>query len=186
MYYPLSKIVSDLYTSGNEFYNKNTHQDYKGYYFSTYDGKFFSEKVPSNKSVELLKYAHDEDFTTLASQGYGNKPLGGASMDHYIPQPTDSDYSKGYIIRYFVKRVNGDTTTLREVSAESYNELKSNPLYLTASLTWIIKGKLEGSYMGGTIVLPGVLIYNDKAVKEAERIVTGLSSLLRNLAQFHK
>lgn len=186
MYYPLSKIVAELHTSGNEFYNKTTHQDYRGYYFSTYDGKFFSEKVPSSKSIELLKYAHDEDFTTLAAEGYNRKPTKDTIMSHYLPNPTDVDYNKGFIIRYFIKRVNGDNTTIREVSMDNYKQLQSNPLYLTTSLTWILKGKLEGTYMGGTIVLPGVLIYNDRAVKTAERVIPGLGMLLNNLAQFHK
>lgn len=189
MYYPLAKITPNLYTSGNEFSNKETKQSYKGYYFSTYDGKFFTEKTPLSSSVELIKYVAKNQAPTLASMKYVDavgSPSQASSTAHYTPIPSDADYTNGYIIRYIIRRVNGDTSTIREVSREDYNALKNDPLYIQTSFTWLIKGKLEPTYMGSSIVVPGVLEYNFKAIQTTERTIPGVSLILRNLAQFHK
>ena len=52
-YYPLSQILPNLYTNGEEYVLQSTRKSYKGYYFETSDGSKYSGKVPS-KSSELL------------------------------------------------------------------------------------------------------------------------------------
>lgn len=183
MYYPLSKITTDLYTSGKELCNKLTKQDYRGYYFSTFDGKFFSEKTPLPTSVELIKYKVEPSLSNNSNLPQSENLT---SIGYHHPSPTESDYSKGYITRYFVKRVNGDMSTVREISQEDYNTVSKDPLYVSTSLTWVIKGKLSPSYIGNQVVLSGVLNINDAAIKIAEKVVPGISFILLNLAQFHK
>ena len=185
-YYPLSKITANLYTSGNEFRNKSTKQDYRGYYFSAYDGKFFTEKTPSSSSVELIKYSDSISPTPLSAKGYSGEATNTSSTTHYIPTPSDSDYTAGYIVRYFVKRVNGDVSTIRELTKEDYNAIQNDPLYTRSSITWLIKGKLEPTYMGSLVVVPGVIEHNFRAIRAAEKVTPGLSFYLVNLAQLHK
>lgn len=177
MYYPLSKIISNLYTSGKELYNKATKQDYRGYYFSTFDGKYFSGKSSSPISEELARYSISKKAT---------EDKKATLIGHYHPIPTDSDYNKGYITRYFVKRVNGDMSTVREISREDHENISKDPLYNSVSLTWVIKGNLSPSYIGNQIVLSGVLNINDATIKKAEEVVPGISFILINLSQFHK
>ena len=53
-YYPLSQIQTDLFTNGNEYIFKNDSSPYKGSYYKTSDGKFYSEKIPNNFSKEII------------------------------------------------------------------------------------------------------------------------------------
>lgn len=53
-YYPLSQIQTDLFTNGNEYVFANNLSPYKGPYYKTSDGKFYSEKIPSNQSQEII------------------------------------------------------------------------------------------------------------------------------------
>ena len=50
MYYPLSQITTDLYTSQEEFLVQSTNLPYKGKYYSTSDGKFFTGATPQDGS----------------------------------------------------------------------------------------------------------------------------------------
>lgn len=54
-YYPLSQIITDLYTNGREFLTVTTKKEYKGPYFETSTGKFYTGKLPTNNSIEIVK-----------------------------------------------------------------------------------------------------------------------------------
>ena len=54
MYFPLSQITPNLYTSGNEFILDETKQVYTGYYFKTSKGQFYTGRTPSDKPNNLL------------------------------------------------------------------------------------------------------------------------------------
>jgi len=56
-YYPLSQIKTNLYTNGNEFVTNVNNPDtiYKGYYWKTSSGKYFTGKTPQDKpNTELF------------------------------------------------------------------------------------------------------------------------------------
>jgi hypothetical protein len=89
VYYPLSKIQANLFTSGNEFAIALTQTDYKGYYFSAYDGKFFTEKTPSKNSVELIKYTPKRSLTSLGSLGYTIEEKGNPIAQHFMTKPNN-------------------------------------------------------------------------------------------------
>ena len=59
MYYPKSKIQTNLYTNGYELAYLSTLDNYVGFYYKTYDGKYFSGK--SNPTSSQRKKA----LTTL-------------------------------------------------------------------------------------------------------------------------
>jgi len=54
MYYPLSQISTNLYTSGGELENAFTGENYKGYYFKTSNGNYKSGKTPQSPVTEDL------------------------------------------------------------------------------------------------------------------------------------
>jgi len=70
MYFPKSQIKTNLYTNGDEYILSTTLENYKGFYFKTSTGKFFTEKNPSDSSIELLAF----------NSRYGN------SLDPISPQ----------------------------------------------------------------------------------------------------
>ena len=187
MYYPLSKITPELYTSGNEFQKKGTGQDYKGYYFSTYDGKFFTEKTPLPVSVELLKYnSSSSKSTSLAAIGYKGSAPSTSNTTHYLPTPTAEDYTKGYIFRYFIQRVNGDVSTVRELSKDDYTAMLKDPLYNRVTFTWRISGELFDRPLPNGMKLPGVAGFNYATVQLASKTLPDIAGYLTNPSQFYK
>lgn len=187
IYYPLAKIQSNLFTSGNEFAIAATGVDYKGYYFSTYDGKFFTEKIPSNNSVELKKYAPTKSLTSLGSLKYTFRDSSeDIDTQHFIPKPTKENYEMGVIVRYFVKRVNGDESTMKEIDIDTYNSLQRNPLYITDQCAWHISGNPEDTTLPGGLVVPGVSSRNRTATQRVNKNIPGTSTYLRDLLQFFK
>lgn len=56
MYTPKNRIVTNLYTGTNELVIKGTQEYYKGYYYKTFEGKFFTGKSPNDPpNKELIK-----------------------------------------------------------------------------------------------------------------------------------
>jgi hypothetical protein len=49
MYYPKSQIIENQKTNGGELQNSSTQQDYKGAYYQTSDGSFYSGKNPQDR-----------------------------------------------------------------------------------------------------------------------------------------
>lgn len=191
MYYPLSKITPNLYTSGGDFTLKDTQNNYKGYYYSTYDGRFFTEKLPNSNSRELLKsFDQSKLAPTLSSIVYNrtstpNIPTP-AAISNYIPAPTDSDYTNGYITRYFSQRVNGDASTLKELNTTDYNALATNVLYRQTLLQWKISGALDDTVVNGGMVVPGIVTFNQNSIYSASKIIPSIYQYLTNLTQFSK
>jgi len=62
MYIPLNKIITNLYTSGNEYVTVSDKKDYVGFYFKTYEGRFYTGKTPNDTPVvELIKESSTMD-----------------------------------------------------------------------------------------------------------------------------
>ena len=110
MYYPKSKIIADLYTENLDFAYKKTGKLYTGYYYSTYDGRYFTGKNYSSTAEELIKLRKEysnivQSNTNMIYQDLSNKNLNNKIpiFNHIIP--TDADYENGYFKRFFCKRV---------------------------------------------------------------------------------
>ena len=99
------------------------------------------------------------------------------------PRPTQQDYSRGYIMRYFVKKVND--SPIIEVSYQNYETL-SKFLYVMTSLKWEISGTKNDIFINGTIQSNGVYNNNLNSIKNAEKILPGISKKLKNPLQFYK
>ena len=55
MYIPLNRLITNLKTTQNEFVYKDTLFPYDGYYWKSYDGKYFTGKNPNDlPSVEII------------------------------------------------------------------------------------------------------------------------------------
>ncbi len=173
MYYPLSEITPDLYTEGSEFIYRDSGASYKGYYFSTTDGRFYTEKtlLPSSKEIVRGVIIEKKDPT---------------SPEQHIPEPTDSDYELGYITRYVSKRVNSGIDTMREISKEEYDKLRSNPLYIKVEFKWQIVGNILDDYSNPSIPVYGLIHINKKTVDTLERSMPGIGSFFKNYAEFAK
>jgi len=71
MYIPKNKIITNLYTPGEEYKNMATGVPYAGYYWTMYTGKIFTGKNPNDKPTEELERieAVVDSVWDLTSQG---------------------------------------------------------------------------------------------------------------------
>ena len=120
-----------------------------------------------------------DDYRRVAQRGTGNI-IRKYPVSHF-PQPTDEDYHRGYIIRYFIKlKTNKNSSTL-EVDESEYNKFSSENIvtgksfFQSVSLRWKIIGKRND-----------VIIGNTKTVEIKELLLPGISLRLGNRLQFWK
>lgn len=105
-----------------------------------------------------------------------------------ISIPTDDDYKRGYINRYFLQKVNDTSSPILEVSSKEYSSVKSNALYTGVSLRWRITGPKESVYepKTGRLIDMGVRESNRKSLELASNNIQNLNLHFPNLTQFWK
>lgn len=146
-YYPISKIKANKTTSGGEFTLDGI--VYKGNYYETFDGKFFTGKNPiigTNKKLERLPrydsdYLNNPEVNSQLKRDLAIKnnsqiesnisdvnllpgitippPTFKGEPTSYFPVPLPEDYTKGSITRYFAKRINSKGY-VTEISEQEY------------------------------------------------------------------
>ena len=98
-----------------------------------------------------------------------------------VPKPTESDYSNGFIRRYFIQKTNDPNGHIFEVSHEIYDELNYITFWKTIDLKWRIKGPLEYG-----VEDMGVRASNNAAINLASSTLKNIGLYLPNLLQFYK
>jgi hypothetical protein len=110
-----------------------------------------------------------------------------SKIESYFPNVTDSDYSKGWISRYFVQKTNDKSSSIYEVNYSEFIRIKYNTLFTSVIIKWRISGPKTTQYDSSGNIL-------DKGVRESNRIsislvndkIPNLKFYLPNLLQFHK
>ena len=171
MYYPKSEIVKVDYTPGNQLFVKSTLASYKGDYYFTNDGKYFSGKEYSASTEELI--------SLLNGKTPSNKKQ---AYDFHYAMPADKDYDKGFFTRYVLKRVNSGFETILEVDQKEYERAKKDPLYTAEKFTWKLTGPLYTTPAG----IPGIVNTNQKTLEGLEKTILGITKYFTNLAQYAK
>jgi hypothetical protein len=64
-------------------------------------------------------------------------------VNTFCPSPTDTDYKKGFILRYFAQKTNDKNGYIYELNESSNLALLLNPFYTTVSIRWRIIGTDE-------------------------------------------
>lgn len=105
----------------------------------------------------------------------------------FLPNPSDSDYSDGFINRYFIQKANDKTSPVFEISKSTYNNFLSNPLWSKVELVWKIKGDLEPVFNEkGVLIDVGVRNSNLNEITKNQKAIPPLKSYLINPTQFYK
>ena len=113
--------------------------------------------------------------------------IGGIDMsddvypNYYKPLPTSKDYSKGYINRYFVQKINDLTIT--EVNKNKYNDIYTN-YFNKLVIQWIISGPKNNVYKNKILDRKGVQEQNIETLNNNEKLVKGLKIYLNNPLEF--
>jgi hypothetical protein len=100
------------------------------------------------------------------------KPSG---IKQHIPTPTDSDYKRGYIVRYFTQKVNDIDSPVYEINDATFSNLINNSFYQVCNLDWKIIGTDDE-----------IKEANMKSIKRASKTLNAVQLYLPYLLQFKK
>jgi len=142
---PLNQIVYK-YTTGNEYMYVNTYEQYQGYYYefnnNVFAGKQFSTaapklmKIDDKKANPYLKDPLTKDYGRVINSSLNSdKDFENTNFDppyyHFKPGVYDR-----FANRYFVRKTDSINDPIKEISKESYDKVKSNPLYDRVEIYW--------------------------------------------------
>lgn len=171
MYYPLSEIVGNLYTDGSEFIFPEDGTFYKGPYFLTSDGKFFTEKTLLPNSKEIIRASQTNSPSLY-------------TPDYFIPEVSEDDYRLGYIVRQVIKRVNSGPDSIIEVKKQDYYKFRDNPLYIRASFKWVIVGPALDNLSNPLYPIYGTATINKKTIDGLREQIPGIEHFFKNYTEF--
>lgn len=179
-YFPKSQIKENLYTNGGEYIVISTQENYKGYYWSTSKGEYFTGKTPNEQPTLKLQIASNlpdleitststptiEPFPTnyyivdnsyYQSKGLSTKRDAPKPPIQTLTHPTDQDIQNGFFYRYFVKK--GNEFKFIEISKAEYDKFFNQDisvqwqLYTPTKIKWDIQGDREQVYNGNKTVV---------------------------------
>jgi len=197
-YYPKNKITPNLYSDGSSLTLDG--KPYYGYYYETYDKKFFSganpeqgsnlalspisqpstkvskQIVPGTNVSKQPQFIFDK-ILTVEEEVQSSFDFTNKFTPHY-PKPTTSDYTKGYFVRYFSKSV-GHNDSIVEISKNQFDSFKTNSnkqaslQYQVIDIFWQITGPLHTT--GG---YAGILDTNERLTNNKESEFAGLKNYI--------
>lgn len=94
-------------------------------------------------------------------------------LNQFVPEPTDVDYKRGYIIRYFVQKANDVESPVYEINSTTFNAYGNTAFYTTVSLDWRLTGSDEQ-----------IKESNYQSVKLASKTMKAILFYLPNYLQF--
>jgi hypothetical protein len=124
---PSNIIMLNKYTIGDEFVLASSKANYQGYYYE-FQGKFFAGKTFNAFSPEIVK---KELINSNQLDSFISLPLN--NLTGSINLAFDQQEDVGFF-RYFTKQVNINPILIKEISLETFNNLRSNPLYQTLAI----------------------------------------------------
>ena len=190
-YYPSYAIIPNLTTNGKEFFVNG--KPYTGKYYQTIDGEFYSGPNPEtgpNEKLNEIKFnegtpglnniflplklkqelAIKTNILSTRSQGQPGS---------FFPQPTEEDYRKGYITRYFTKKEN-EKGYIIEISRDEYNDIVNGDtdydirLYQVTTILWKLTGPLNNTRKSQYNIIPGIIETNKRLTEAANKNFLGI------------
>lgn len=194
LYYPKSKVITNLYTPGKEWMFKKTLQEYVGFYHRYLDGLVLSEAVYGTKSERLIPYV--DPIIQPRTPEY-DRLIARPTVTIVTPRlaynvPTVDDYNKGFYKRYFIYRRNyNDYLDFFEVDIEQWKSWKSegtrtidSNLYNAFTIDWKLTGPLRDIVVDGQIKTFGVYDTNRRLVFLSDKLCSFTSKLLTDYIEF--
>ena len=118
-----------------------------------------------------------EQYTNIGGTDMSNEVY----PNYYKPVPTSKDYSKGYINRYFVQKINDLKIT--ETNKNNYNDIYNN-YFSKLVIQWIISGPKNNVYKNKILDRKGVQEQNIQTLVENEKSMKGIKNYLNNPLEF--
>jgi hypothetical protein len=187
-YYSDNEILFNLYTTGKEWQLQDG-TEYKGLYhkYITTNEVYTEGSWNRDTSVKLIEYKEIPAQVKIYNKLKPDIKIGTQSVNIlFTVSPTLSDFTTGYITRYFLKKINEDY--IYEVDDLQYYDQLSNVidlhLYIGVSIKWYITGELIDT-VNGSITVPGIITKNKQSLRDAEKQLPGISKLITNLSQYY-
>ena len=99
--------------------------------------------------------------------------------------PTTTDYNRGILQRFFIKKRNDNA--IIEINKQQYDAWKSDQidkkLYIAIEIAWYISGPANDVITG--ILVPGVATLNKKQIQLAANTMPEIATYLTNPLQFY-
>jgi hypothetical protein len=104
-----------------------------------------------------------------------------------VPSPTENDYAKSFIERFFTQKANDINGFVYEIDQKTYIKLLKNPYWISESIYWRITGPLDMVYNdNGMVIDKGVFNGNTASIRLGAEKIKNLGLYLLNILQFHK
>lgn len=117
-----------------------------------------------------------ESYKKISVGKFGDLLRDPKSIRTYVPEPSQLDYDRSYITRYFVRKFNDENGIIFEVDNRRALEFNSNSFYVFTDINWkISKARVED-----------VKEMNRKSIMEGQQKISNLHLYLPNLTQFYK
>jgi len=191
-YYPSFATKNNQITKGRDFLLND--EPYSGAFYYDNKGDAYTGVDPVHGSNFLLqpikKYdkntflANNRVLTTFATALSNVTPsitfnFNSLEPVAYYPQPIDSDYQKGYITRYFSKKINQSGYVV-EISPAEYVAFTNGEVrydvsfYQVTSILWKITGPLNTQRLSQYDIRAGIIDTNKRLTEAAEPNFIGI------------
>jgi len=213
-YYPKNRIKPDQIAKGGELLLDG--RPYTGPYYEAFDGRVFTGKDPldtnanlplekiqagSNPNVEagIFNRSAAISFSEIKavenSQGEADNSATSLPLKElvpYYPQPTEQDYTRGYFIRYFGRKVNGKPDIV-EITKENHDIMKNRKtslkdyMYQVVDVFWKLTGPLRDDRVNKQYPIAGIVDTNKRIVEAKDKEFGGLKAYINeNYTKFLK
>ena len=171
-YIPETRYTKPKSTTGGEYVNKKTGEDYVGQYIESFDGKYFAGSRPEENGYELDKV--NEEFPI--GLAFSAAPvIAGLLAGFFRPKLKKGDIDKGVTKRYFVQ--DKRTNKIQETDQQTFLQAKQLTNTNLATVDWIIKGPAEDKTING-YPFEGAASKNKKTIQALEKQIPGISTII--------
>jgi hypothetical protein len=204
-YYPAFRIKPNQSTTGGQ-YSLNG-RPYIGKYYITYDGQVFSGADPisgPNEKLEPLNLFVNNPVLTnstlpralvdslasttgnLNNQLTANIQKNATRSDKptpYYPYPIAEDYTRGYITRYFIKKIN-NIGYITEISEEEFIDVQNGDvlydikMYMYNSILWKLTGPLNSVRLSQYDTREGIIDTNKRLTEKLNLTMLGITDFI--------
>lgn len=103
----------------------------------------------------------------------------------HVPTPDESDYDRGFIRRYFLRKTNDPNAIIYEVESGIYAAMVENPFWKGTTIRWRLDGPLDPIIENGKVKDKGVVESNRASIGLGKMVLENLGVYLNNPKQFH-
>jgi len=119
MYIPKSRILTDQYTNDKKLMVKSTKEFYTGFYYKTFEGKYYTGKTPNNPpNDELIKVENTE---TTYNNTLPQNEIAFTDAPTIFNSLETPGYDEGIVVDYAnLQDINLDQSTRKFLPYQSY------------------------------------------------------------------